>query len=188
MQLVTDGTRTVAGATGVSTLAGIGVTLLGVLTADLPMVVGGTCLTITALIVLALLLVYRWITDTREERRVLAAMQRTAQSERDQCFAARVATESERGRLLQEVRAEQRRMASTLAREREAMRAEFEEQKAQLIVETMEATVRMFHNGKFAPAAAPTTGRLIHFPKQGEPAPAPATGRTRPREHGEVAP
>ncbi|MFG2637843.1 hypothetical protein ACGFX8_29090 [Streptomyces sp. NPDC048362] len=181
----TSSTRAVAGTAGLGTLAGIGTTLLGVLHHDLPMVVGGTCSALTTLVIFALVLVHRWITDTSDERRVLAASQRAAQSQRDHYFAARVALENEQCRLRQEMNTERHHIATTLAKEWEAMSAAFEEKRATLIAETMEATVLMYRNGEFAPAT-PSTGQLIPFPTQERQA--GATERARPREHEVGAP
>ena len=166
-------------------LAGFALTARGVLRSDLDNAVGGTCLTLVAVTTIALACVRRWIVDTREERRILAAAQREAERERSRYFAAQAALENEQGRLNRDMAAERQRIAAQLVKEREAMRIEFEEKRADLIAETMEATVRMFHAGKFAPETA-ATGQLIHFPKQ-DPA-AQATERARSREHGVVGP
>jgi hypothetical protein len=180
----TSGTRATAGAGALAMAAGIALTSRGVLLSDLDNAVAGTCLTLVSLTAIALACLRRWIVDTREEQRVLAAAQREAERERSRYFAAQAALENEMGRLNRDMAAERQRIAAQLLQEREAMRIEFEEKRAEVITETVEATVLMFRNGKFAPETA-ATGQLIRFPRQ-EPTAAPQ--RERSREHGIVGP
>lgn len=139
----------------------------------------------TALILTSLVLIRRWIVDTSEERRTLAEAQREAQAEKSRYIAAQAALENEQGRLNRDMATEQQRIAGQLIAERKAMFAEFEERKAALIAETMEATFRMFHNGKFAPEETSRQCNLIQFPGQ---QPEPLPERERSRGHGVVGP
>jgi hypothetical protein len=181
----TSGTRATTGAAGVAALTGITLTGHGILRASIPQAVGGSCLTMAALIIIALVLIRRWVSDTRDVRNALAATQREVERERSRYFALQMALEGEQGRLTRDMATERRRIAAILIREREKMDADFEEKRAALISETVEATVLMIHNGKLAPNT-PATGQLIHFPTQQQPA--PATERARSREHGVVGP
>ncbi|WP_159056578.1 hypothetical protein [Streptomyces yokosukanensis] len=138
----------------------------------------------TALTLLALTLIRYWIVNTREERRILAAAQREAQAERTRYIAAQAALECEQGRLNRDMTMARQSMAGDLLAEREAMRDHFEEKRAELISETMEATFRMFRDGKFAPDTSPVTGQLIRFPRQEQ----AAVQHGRSREHGIVGP
>ncbi|MGA6223531.1 hypothetical protein ACPESV_24740 [Streptomyces umbrinus] len=172
------GTAT-AGLTG-----GLAVALYGTLANDLARTLGGTCLTLTALTAIALILIRRWIVDTKDERRILAAAQRQAEGERSRYVAARAALENEQGRLNRDMAAEKQGLAARLHHEREALRGEFEERRAGLIAETMEATVMMVRGGKFDVEKKPS-GNLIPFPQQHQSA---ELQRERSREHGVVGP
>ncbi|MFF7946955.1 hypothetical protein [Streptomyces griseorubiginosus] len=155
---------------------------------DLPVSIAGLSLTLTALTTVALILLYGWITDAREERGLLSAAQCEAQAEKSRYVALQAALEAEQGRRTQDRAAERRADQQRLKVERDAMERQFEEQRASLIAETMEATFMMIHNGKFA-SAEPTRSKVIQFPRdlphqqpQGHPE------RERSREHGVVGP
>lgn len=179
---LTGGTRVTAGAAGAAMAAGLAVILYGTLRDDLARALGGTCLTLTALTVLALALIRRWVVDTRDERRILAAAQREAVAERSRYFAAQAALEIEQGRLNRDMAAERAGLAARLKAERDAIAADFEERRATLIAETMEATLLMVRNDKLAPQPS---AKLIRFPhQQAEQQPE----RERSREHGVVGP
>jgi hypothetical protein len=168
-------------------LGGLAAIVYGILRGDLTRSLGGAALTMPALTFIALIFVRRWVTDTRDERQRLAAAQRYAEGERTRYIAAQAALTNEAGRNRTEMRAERTQLRAQLAAEREAMRAEFEEQRATLVCETMEATVRMFHNGKFAPGTTAARGKLIRLtdrlPAQGHAADA-AQERSHQRERG----
>lgn len=181
---LTGGARATAGAAGTATTGGLVVVLYGTLDDNLARTLAGTCLTLVALTVLALVLIRQWIVDTRDERRILAAAQRQAEGERTRYIASQAALENEQGRLNRDMAAERYALTARLNAEREKLAAEFEERRAALIAETMEVTVRMMRDGKLAPAPS-TTGNLIPFPHQH---PQPETTRARSREHGVGAP
>ncbi|MDL5205064.1 hypothetical protein [Streptomyces sp. ALI-76-A] len=173
-----------AGAAGTAVVGGLSVVVYGTIVDDLPRTLGGTCLTLTALTLLALILIRNWIVDTRDERRILAAAQRETVAERSRYFAAQAALENEQGRLNRDMAAERAGLAARLQAEREALAAEFEERRATVIAETMEATFRMFHDGKFAPGV-PEQSKVIQLrehQQQRHPE------RERSREHGVVRP
>lgn len=177
---LTGGTRATA-TTGVGALlAGAAVTIHAVARADPAQALGGLCLTMAALTLIALLFIHHWFTNTSEERRALAAATRAAEDERNRYVSLEAALENEHGRRSQAVAAERAGLAVRLATEREALRSEFEERRASLIAETMEATVRMYRNGKFAPQAT-AKGNLIPFPQQ-------QSERERSRGHNVVGP
>lgn len=182
----TGSTRALTGTASAALIGGLTVVLYGTLRQDLARAIGGTCVTLIALTVIALVVIHRWIVDTREERRLLAASQREAQAEKSQYFAAQAALEVERGRLIQGRAAERRADAARLQAERKALADEFEECRASLIAEAMETTVQMMRR---KPPAEEPENKVIQFPKdlphqhpqqQGE--------RERSRERGEVAP
>lgn len=180
----TGGTLALTGAAGAAAVGGLSAVLYGTLRDDIARAVGGTCVTLTALTIIALVLIRRWIGDTADERRLLGAAQREAQAERFRYFAAQAVLEIEQGRLTRDRAAERRADAVRLKGEREALAGEFEERRAALIAETMEATVLMMRNGELAPKPT-ASGNLIPFPhQQAERQPE----RTRSREHGVVGP
>lgn len=162
---LTGGTRaTIATGTG-ALLAGAAVTLHAVARSNPAQALGGLCLTTVGLALIALLVIHHWFTNTSEERRTLAERTRAAEDEQNRYVSLEAALENEQGRLARDMAAERAALAVRLATEREALRSEFEERRASLIAETMEATVRMYRNGKFAPQPA-AKGNLIPFPQQ----------------------
>lgn len=173
------GTRATATAAGTILLGGLSTILYGIIRDDLARAVGGAFLTVIALTFIALVVIRRWIVDTSNERLALAAATTKAQDERTRYMALKAALENEQGRLRQDVLAELAAINERLAVEGRKMDDDFEERRNDLISKTMEATVRMFHNGKFAPEAP--CGSVIPFPQQ-EP------HRQREREHGAVSP
>ena len=176
----TSGTRTAA-ATGTTVLvAGTATTLHALARSDPAQALAGLCLTAIALTLIALLLIHRWFTNTSRERRDLAERTRAAEDEKNRYVSLRAALENEQGRLTRDIAAERAALAATLAVEREALLSEFEERRASLVAETMEATVLMFRNGKFAPQHT-VQGTLIPFPQQ-------QPERSRVRGHNAVGP
>lgn len=161
---------------------GLTVVVYGTLRDDLARALGGTCLTLAALTAIALILIRRWIVDTSDERRILAAAQREAERERARYFAAQAALENEQGRLARDRAAERYADAAKLKAERDAMAADFEDRRGTLIAETMEATIRMIRGNKLNPPK-PIEGNLIPFPHQQA-----ARAPERSREHGVVGP
>jgi hypothetical protein len=159
-------------------LGGLTLTLYGVLHNEVPHSLSGVGAIMIALTLLVLLVIHKWVTDTRAERELLAASQRETQAERSCYIAAQAALVNERSRMRRDLDDERAAILMVANREREALLAEFEENRARLVCETMEATVRMFHNGKFAPDTR-RGGTLIQFPNQH-----PQTQRNQPREHG----
>lgn len=182
---LTSSMRITATAAVAVMLGGLAAILHGVLRDNLASAVGGLSLTLTALTAVALILIHRWITDTSDERRGLAALQRQAQEQKSVYVAAQAALEVEQGRLAQDMATERYNLAVRLKAEREAMAREFDERRAALAAETMETTFLMLRNGKFE-TEAPAPGNLIPFPQQGHPEQAPQHERSR--EHGVVGP
>ncbi|MET7458473.1 hypothetical protein ABZT03_43025 [Streptomyces sp. NPDC005574] len=163
-------------------LTGLITVLHGTYRSDLDHTVGGTCLTLTALTTIALVFIRKWITDTSDERRILAAAQRSAEAERARYFAAQAALENEQGRLRQDITAERHANAVRLKTEREALANEFEAKRGELAAESMEVAVRLVCGKKLDPRQI-ATAKLIQFPQN-----LPHQQRDRSREHGEVAP
>jgi hypothetical protein len=144
----------------------------------------GVALTMVGLTAIILTVIRKWVTNTSDERRVLAAAQREAQGERARYFAERAALVNEQGRLSKDMAAERAGLTARLKAERKAMQDDFEEQRNELIAQTMEVTVRMIRNRKLAPGQI-TVGNLIQFPHQ---QPQDQPQRERSREHGVVRP
>lgn len=151
---------------------------------DIAESIGGACLVMVSLSTVICVLVRHWVTNTSEERQVLAAAQREAQGERSRYFAAQAALENERARLTRDMAAERARNTATLAAERDKMQAEFEEQRAQLASEAFRTGVEMERAGMLKPGQQPACGNLIQFPDH----PGRAPERERSREHGVVGP
>lgn len=179
---LTNGTKVMAGTATAAMGGGLAVVLYGTFRNNLAHAVGGTCVTLVALTAIALILIRRWIVDTSEERRLLAASQREAQGQKSTYIAAQAALEVEQGRLTRDRALQLRADAARLKTERAALAAEFEEKRGDLISETMEATALMMRGGKLTPAS-PAQSTIIQFPRQH-----PQAERERSREHGVVGP
>lgn len=156
---------------------------LGVLHQQPANSLAGAAVTMTAIALFSLFTVRRWVTSTAAERGHLALAQRDAQDEQARFFAARAALESEHQRLHRDLEAERVAVRERLQVERKAMDEAFEERRAQLISETMDATFRMIRNGEFAPNTPRAT--VIEFPQQH---PEPAREVERSRDRGVVGP
>ena len=148
----------------------------------LPQALGGMALVVIGATLIALSFIRTWMTDTSAERKDLADARRDADAERRKHFAAQAAFECERTRHNRGIAAERARVAATLAAEREAMRAQFEEERLQLQTEAFQTGVEMERAGALKPDA-PTPANLIPFPHQQT---QPERGRSR--EHGVVGP
>lgn len=183
---ITTGTRTTAATAGVALIGGLTVSLHSAVHHNIPEAIGGLGITLAALTTIVLTLIHRWVTDTRDERRILAALQREAQGQKSTYIAAKAALENEQGRLAQDVAAEHAALNARLKAERAALEREFEEQRATLIAETMEATFLMVRDGKFDPGTA-RDATLIEFPRQ-HPQQERQAERQRSREQGAVRP
>jgi hypothetical protein len=179
---LTGGTRNTAAAGATLTLGGVAAILHGIIRNNPTHSMGGGFLALTGLTVIALVVIHQWVTDTTDERRALAAAQREAQARKDTYLAAQAALENEQVRLNRDMAAERAGIAVRFRADREAMAADFEERRASLIAETMQATVLMMRDGKLAPQPS---AKLIPFPhQQAERQPE----RERSREHGVVGP
>lgn len=148
--------------------------------------IGGACLVMTGLSLVILILVRFWICNTNEERRMLAAAQREAQSERSRYFAAQAAHTNELGRNRREMAAERARLTATLKAERAKMQAEFDNTRAKELSEAFQTGAEMERAGVFKKRQQPPRGNLLKFPKK-QPS-APEAERERSREHGVVGP
>ncbi|MFK0018264.1 hypothetical protein [Streptomyces sp. NPDC090798] len=183
---VTAGTRATAISAAVVMAAGLTIILYGVVRNDLARSLGGACLTMTSLTLIALVAIKRWVTDTSEDRRLLAASIREAQAEKSRYFAAKAALENEQGRLTRDAAIDRRRAAVAAMAEREALHQQFEEKRAQLVCETFEMAFEMARQVPDEHARADDKRDVvIQFPvQQQEQAPA----RARSRGHNVVGP
>lgn len=181
---VTAGTKATATAAAAVMAGGIAVILYGVIRDDLSRSLGGACLTMTALTLIALIAIRKWTTDTGEERRILAAAQRETQSERTRYIAAQAALENELNRLIRDAAADRARGHVALNSEREAIHQQFEEKRAQLVCDTLAIAVGLVR-GTTDDHARAENNVVIQFPTQ---QPEQTGERERSREHGVVGP
>ncbi|MFJ9234093.1 hypothetical protein ACIRJ3_03800 [Streptomyces anulatus] len=158
------GSRATAAGAALITSAGLSIVLYGIVAEDLPRTVGGAIFTMTALTLIALVLIRRWITTTAAERQRLGDAVREADAERMRYVAAQAALEVERSRLRRDAAAEREQVNARLAAEREAMSTQFEEQRAELVCTTMETTVQLYRAGAFDPSDPASYARVIGFP------------------------
>lgn len=179
---LTNGMRTTAAA-GIALLAGgLAAGGYGAAHSDLPRSLGGTCLIVTALTLIALVVIRTWIADASNERRELADARREADTERRKHFASQAALECEMTRLHRDMAVERARIAATLLAEREVMRAKFEGERLQVATEAFRTGVEMERAGMLKPDT-PVPANLIPFPQQH-----PQPEQERSREHGVVRP
>ncbi|MBT2505110.1 hypothetical protein J7I98_04205 [Streptomyces sp. ISL-98] len=177
---LTAGTRATAISAAIVLVLGVAVILYGVAENDLARSLGGACLSMTALTLIALVAIKKWCTDTRVERASLTAATRAADAERTRYVALESALATERARTRRDIQAQQEAMAARLEAECVAMQERFEERRAQLICDTMEMTLQMKNAGLLdPPAAGEDRGRVIGFPAQH-----PQTQAERARDHG----
>lgn len=179
---LTSGTGIATTTVATVMVGGVALALNGIVHNQVPRSLGGVGSIMIALTAIVLLVIHKWVTDTRAERTLLAAAQRETQAERARYIAAQAALENERTRMRRDLDAEEVALQERARVEREALDAEFEDRQATLICETMEATVRMFHNGEFAPDTS-RGATLIQFPRQLQ-----DQQQSRSREHGVVGP
>ncbi|MFF9690288.1 hypothetical protein [Streptomyces sp. NPDC014623] len=158
------GSRATAAGAALITSAGLSVVIYGIIADDLPRTIGGAIFTMTALTLIALVLIRRWVTRADGERSRLGDAVRDADTERMRYVAAQAALEVERGRLQRDIAAERQRMTATLDAERATLTERFEEDRAKLVCETIENTFHMFRDGKFAPTEH-EYAQIIGFPR-----------------------
>lgn len=179
-------------------IGGVSVVAYGIYRDDLTRSTGGAFLAIAALTLLALVAIRRWIVDTRDERRILAASQREAVGERARYQAAQAALENEQGRLYRDlaadraalnaqIAAERDALHAKVAAEREAMEAEFERARGEISADAMDNMMSWITGGKLRPPERPKDN-LIRFPGQAQDQAEPQASRERSREHGSVGP
>ncbi len=167
---------------------GISVVLYGIAVNDLSRSLGGSCLTMTALTLLALVAIRRWVTDTRAERERLADATREQDSERVRLMALQAAVEQERQRLLRDAEADRRQNAARLEAERKALRAQFEakcqalreqfeEDRAALMCKSVETAYVMFKAGLMDEQPHPSVAVLSFLEKSQQ--------RAAERTHGQ---
>ena len=184
MSLTSGKQKTAAAGAVTATLVGTALLAYG-LHRQLPAhALAGVAACMVGLTLIILITVRRWITTTSAERARLAVDQAAAQEEKATYFAAKAALENEQQRLHRDLTAERAALAKRVKVEREQMRREFEEDRAELVSRTMEATVQMFHDGRFAPEERKRS-TVIAFPRQH---PEAEQERTRERGHGVVGP
>ncbi|KAB2975982.1 hypothetical protein F8R89_30705 [Streptomyces sp. SS1-1] len=182
----TGRTRVAAIASAVTLiLVGFALLLHGIAFENLPRAVGGLGINLVGDTAIVLFMIRAWITDTNAQRRELTAAQHVALAQRDHYFAAQAAVECERSRVTRDAAAERAANAARLRAERDSLAAEFEERRAELIAETMEATFLMMRSGKLT-ADEQSAGKLIPFPAQL--LPHRQAEQARSREHGVVGP
>ncbi|MFD3517765.1 hypothetical protein [Streptomyces sp. NPDC058657] len=181
---LTAGTKATAVAAAAVVAGGVAVILYGIARDELSRSLGGACLTMTALTLIALIAIRRWTTNTDAERASLAAATREADTERMRSVANQASLEAERQRLLRDAASERARLAAAMDVERAAMRAQFEEEKNRLVCETFEAAYNLFKEsgGEFAPC--PDHAKVIGLfgtaaPKRA-PVPAPSPSAPEP--------
>ena len=174
---LTASTRTTA-ITAVVLVTGLAATLYGLIRGDHAHSTAGAGLTTTAITLIALTAIRRWVTNTADERRQLADATQAARDERDGYFAAKAVLENDQQRLMRAAAADRAHAAATLITERQKMAAEFEEKRATLVCETLAAYDALMRSHKQKP---PQRSSVIQFPPQ-------QPERERSRGHNVVGP
>lgn len=178
---LTVSTRATAGVGAALLAGGLAFSGHGLIRSHPSCTVAGVPIVVTALTIIALTVIRKWIGDTREERRDLAAARREADAEQRKYFALQAALEGETTRLRRDMALEQAQNAATLTAEREAMNDQLEEQRLQIATEAFRTGVQMERAGMLKPDAPTAPANLIPFPKR-------AADREQPRGHEVVVP
>ncbi|MEV0114622.1 hypothetical protein AB0H77_15420 [Streptomyces sp. NPDC050844] len=126
----------------------------------------GACLGMMVCAGVGFVSIRRWTTDTRVERARLADAVRDAESERTRYIAAQAAMEMERQRVARDAAADHARTAAILTAERAAMADQFEEQRAQLVSETLEVAFKLARSNTGEETHEHERARVINFPQQ----------------------
>lgn len=174
-------TRTTAAAGAALLAGGLAFSGHGVLSSHASCSMAGIAIIVTALTLITLTVIRKWIGDARDERRDLATARREADAEQRKYFALQAALEGETTRLRRDMALEQAQNAATLITERAAMQAELEEQRLQISTEAFRTGAEMERAGMLKPDAPAVPANLIQFPKR-------APDREQPRGHEVVAP
>lgn len=174
-----SGSRTTAVGAALITSAGLAIVLYGIITENLERTVGGAIFTMTALTLIALVLIRRWVTNTTAERQRLGDAVREADAERMRYVAAQAALEVERSRLRRDSAVEREQLAARLATERTAMEAQFEEGRTKLVCDTVETTVQLVREGLLDTSAPAPYAQVIGFPIRQRSAEAAPGGASR---------
>ncbi|MBX7464873.1 hypothetical protein [Streptomyces sp. NPDC057910] len=130
-----------------SLTAGLTIAVYGTLNDDLPRTVAGTCLLTIALLFSALLAIRRWIIDAQSERDALARAARDHNDEKLRYLAAQATIEMERQRIERDAAMERERGIVHIKAVKAAMEEQFEEQKAQLICQSLETAYDLYVRG-----------------------------------------
>lgn len=178
---LTSSTRATAAVGGALLTGGLAFSGHGLIRSHTSCSMAGISIVVTALTLIALAIIRKWIGDAREERRDLATSRREADAEQRKYFALQAALEGETTRLRRDMALEQAQNAATLAAEREAMNAQLEEQRLQIATEAFRTGVEMERAGMLKPDAPATPANLIPFPKR-------APDHEQPRGHEVVVP
>lgn len=159
----TAGSRAAAAGAALIPSAGLSTVVYGIVTENLERTVGGAIFTMTALTLIALVLIRRWITNAATERQRHDDAVRAADTERMRYVAAQAALEVERGRYRRDIASEHQRMTATLEAKRAALCERFEEERNKLICDTVESTVELVRDGLLNPTTH-QYGQIIGFP------------------------
>ncbi|MER5482989.1 hypothetical protein ABT024_07195 [Streptomyces sp. NPDC002812] len=175
--------RAAAIAASSSLAAGATVLAYGLYIDDLTPAVGGVGVTITSSVLLALVKIRVWTTDTRAERTRLAEATQQAEDERTRYIALAAASDAESTRIRRDAAAERQENLVRLRAERAAMEEDFAGREATRQCEALDAAFHMIRRGVLnAPAQPETHARVIELPglarqRQARPAAAPARDR-----------
>ena len=175
---LTASTRTTVTAATVVLVTGLAEILYGVTRGGPAHSIAGVGLTTTALTLIALTVIRRWVTNTTAERRQLAAATQAARDERDGYFAAKAVLENDQQRLMRAAAADRAHVVATLIAERAKLDAEFEEKRAALICQSLDEIADLMRSQK---QKQPERSSVIPFPTQ-------QPGRERSRGHNVVGP
>lgn len=179
MDDLTAGSRTTAVAAAAVMCTGMTIIVYGVVVNDLARSLGGACLTMTALTLIALVAIRRWVTNTSVERARLAEATREVEAERLRYVAGQAAQEQESTRLRRDAAAALQRAARQIEVERAVMAEAFEEKRAKLICDTIEATYLLAREDRLtAEQERREHAKVVPFPEQEQ---------VRARERGSIS-
>ncbi|MFF5451819.1 hypothetical protein ACFY40_11340 [Streptomyces sp. NPDC012950] len=137
----------------------------GITLGSMPSVIAGVALCISSQLIACMHVLHRWITNVTAERAALADARQRLDQEAAKYSAGLLALAAERGRIQRDAITAASRRDATLKAEREALQAEFEEGRAELISRAMETALRLKQSGALdEPAARERV--IVPFPQQ----------------------
>ncbi|MFJ3173752.1 hypothetical protein ACIPJK_23635 [Streptomyces roseus] len=154
--------RMAAAASGAVMAISAGITAYGIVDSSTPAAVGGGLAGLVAAVMMALAKSRAWAINTDAERRHLADARREAENEQTRYVALTVAAAAEHRRCLRDLEGDRAQLKAQTQAAAAAMEQRFEDQREQLIIESMETGIQLYLAGLLN-APEQTPGDVVPF-------------------------